>query len=112
MSDYDYVNEQLQQITPVDEYGIQIKLTSTTGETKWMNLTKENQQEYLSKIVPAIQKALGFETGSLDSLSRLVDEMTQVILDKLGADMNVKPIRIIHEMRQQIKLLEGGVQHA
>jgi hypothetical protein len=47
MPDYDYVNEQLQRLTPVDEYGIQIKLTSTTGETKWMTLTKENQQEHL-----------------------------------------------------------------
>ena len=109
MSDYDYVNEQLQRLVPVDEYGIQIKLTSTTGETKWMTLTKENQQEYLSKIVPAIQKALGFETGSLDSFSRLVDEMAQVILDKLGNQYDCKPIRIIHEMRQQIKLLEGVV---
>ena len=105
-TDYDYVNEQLQRLVPVDQYGIQIKLTSTTSETKWMTLTKENQQEHLNKIVPAIQAALGFETGNLDKLSRLV------ILDKLGADMNVKPIRIIHEMRQQIKLLEGGVQRA
>ena len=105
----DYVNEQLQQLVPVDQYGIQVQLTSTTGKTKWMTLTKENQQEYLSKIVQAIQKALGFEVGNLDKLSELVAEMAQVILDKLGDQYDCKPVRIIHEMRQQIKLLEGGV---
>lgn len=101
----DYVTDQLQQLVPVDEYGIQIQLTSTKGKTKWMTLTKENQQEYLNKIVPAIQKALGYETNRFKMLDLLEGMIRSgYICDR---DFHKQALDII-----EILKIEGGVQRA
>lgn len=104
---YDYVNEQMKKIVPVDEYGVQIKVKSHGGETHWLSLDKENHMGRLNQITLGVQVALGSEPGSLDTLSKLAEEMQAVILEKLGDDMDCKPIRIIMEMREEIKKLRG-----
>jgi hypothetical protein len=105
---YDYVNNQMKKIVPVDEYGVQIKVKSQAGETHWLSLDKENHTGRLSQITQGVQLALGSELGSLDTLSKLVEEMTLVILDKLGDDKDCKPVRIILEMKEEIKKLKGA----
>jgi carbonic anhydrase len=39
---YNYYNEQVKYLLPIDEYGVQIKMTSTKGGTKWMPLNDES----------------------------------------------------------------------
>lgn len=104
---YDYVRDQMKKIVPVDEYGAQIKIKSHAGETHWLSLDKENHTGRLNQITLGVQVALGSEPGSLETLSKLVEEMQVVILDKLGDQMDVKPIRIISDMRKEIKKLKG-----
>jgi len=104
---YGYVNDQMKKIVPVDEYGVQIKVKSHAGETHWLSLDKENHMGRLNLITQGVQLALGSELGSLDTLSKLVEEMTLVILDKLGDDKDCKPVRIILEMKEEIKKLRG-----
>ena len=41
----------------------------------------------------------------LDKLTELISEMEQVIIDKLGDSTDVKPIRILYEMRREVKHL-------
>ena len=40
-----------------------------------------------------------------DQLTELINEMEQVIIDKLGDSTDVKPIRILYEMRREVKHL-------
>jgi hypothetical protein len=49
-----YVEDQLNKVVPADTHGIQIKLISNRGETKWIPLNKE----YLPKVI-AFMKTLG-----------------------------------------------------
>ena len=43
----------------------------------------------------------------LDKLTELINEMEQVIIDKIGDTTDVKPIRILYEMRREVKFLRG-----
>lgn len=66
---YDYTAEQMKQLLPVDKYGVQIKMKSSSGETKWMTLSPKGYDEAqttdrLEKIMKGLRVALGFEKKS------------------------------------------------
>lgn len=42
MSEHNYYDEQVKYLLPIDEFGVQIKMTSTKGETKWMPLNDKS----------------------------------------------------------------------
>ena len=40
-----YESQQISNLIPVDRYGIKIKLNSSSGDTKWMNLNDNTMNE-------------------------------------------------------------------
>jgi hypothetical protein len=45
-----YVEDQLNKVSPSDKYGVQIKLTSNKGETKWIPINKEYKEDIIDFI--------------------------------------------------------------
>jgi len=37
-----YYKDQMDLLLPIDKYGIQFKMMSTNGKTKWLNLNKKS----------------------------------------------------------------------
>jgi len=52
----DYISDQVKRLRRVDQYGIQIKLTTTSGATNWITLSKENYKERLNALVSGVEK--------------------------------------------------------
>jgi len=91
---YDYTAEQMKQLLPVDQYGIQIKMKSTSGETKWLTIAPKGYEggaDTLNKIVRGLRSALRLEKKT----KSFIITGTIKVRDKIDAEDQEQAERIM-----------------
>ena len=42
-----YLKDQLQNLLPIDEYGVSLKMSSTSGNTKYLTINENNVENFI-----------------------------------------------------------------